>query len=203
MQIKWWVRAASAVAIVAAFCIAITEVIKIFPELDRQRIPLAIGFGAFGALGLGLGAVKRRQRAEQRDEFPAKPGHDNDSEVEEPFFLFTPDYLGMLLLAFAAAVYFLPPIISPIIPDAPAPVVDAQKPEVKRVETPPITNAPPRPFPVVKLKGIFYRQGRPSAILDRGTFYVGDTIAGAQVVSIERTSVTLEVDGQQKKLRLW
>jgi HD-like signal output (HDOD) protein len=68
-----------------------------------------------------------------------------------------------------------------------------------------VTNAPmlsetPRVKspPDFRLNGIIYSVGRPSAILNGETVYVGDQVNGATVLSISRTSVTLLLKGQRK-----
>lgn len=57
-------------------------------------------------------------------------------------------------------------------------------------------------FPNLKLQGIYYRLNNPSVLINGRTLFVGDRIEGARVVKIERQSVTLEVNGQQKVLEL-
>lgn len=65
------------------------------------------------------------------------------------------------------------------------------------------TTEPPKPAaPVLKLQGIFYRPSRPSAMINSKTVFVGDKVAQAKVLAIDRESVTLESDGQTKVLTL-
>lgn len=64
------------------------------------------------------------------------------------------------------------------------------------------TTAGPRPFPELKLQGIYYRLNNPSVMINGHTLEIGDLVDGAKVIQIERKSVTLELDGQQKILRL-
>ncbi len=54
-----------------------------------------------------------------------------------------------------------------------------------------------------RLQGIFYRASAPSAVIDAETVFIGDAIAGGgRVKAIDRTSVTLERDGQTQVLTL-
>ena len=52
--------------------------------------------------------------------------------------------------------------------------------------------------PEFRLSGIIYTVGRPSAIVNRETVYVGDQVSGATVVGIDQTHVTLLINGQRK-----
>lgn len=62
----------------------------------------------------------------------------------------------------------------------------------------PVASVPSGP----RLQGIFYRASGPSAVIDAETVFVGDTVAGGRVKAIDRTSVTLERDGQTQVLTL-
>ncbi len=53
-----------------------------------------------------------------------------------------------------------------------------------------------------RLQGIFYRASGPSAVIDAETVFVGDSVAGGRVKAIDRTSVTLERNGQIQVLTL-
>jgi hypothetical protein len=57
-------------------------------------------------------------------------------------------------------------------------------------------------FSAIRLEGILYRPSNPSVILNGKMLFKGDTVAGARVISIARDSVTVEVAGKQKVLRL-
>ena len=62
--------------------------------------------------------------------------------------------------------------------------------------------AGPRPFPELKLQGIYYRLNNPSVMINGHTLEIGDLVEGVRVIQIERKEVTLELDGQKKALRL-
>jgi hypothetical protein len=67
-----------------------------------------------------------------------------------------------------------------------------------------LTNAvvPAVRSPELKLQGIFYRRSNASALINGKTVFRGDAIAGGHVVDIEPQSVTVELAGEQKILRL-
>ncbi|MDB6030034.1 MAG: hypothetical protein JWM16_372 [Verrucomicrobiales bacterium] len=58
------------------------------------------------------------------------------------------------------------------------------------------------PAPVYKLQGIFYRPAHPMAMINGRNVSPGDKVADAKVITIQRDSVTLSVDGQTKVLTL-
>lgn len=91
------------------------------------------------------------------------------------------------------------PAASALTNSVPAPVSDPA-PVVATAATPVSTG--PRPFPELKLQGIYYRLTDPSVMINGKTFEIGDLILDAKVIKIDRREVTLEFDGQQKVLRL-
>jgi hypothetical protein len=54
----------------------------------------------------------------------------------------------------------------------------------------------------LKLQGIFYRKSGSSALIDGQTVYVGDWIGAAQITSIDKKAVTIEVGGASRTLHL-
>jgi hypothetical protein len=72
-----------------------------------------------------------------------------------------------------------------------------------------VTNAPSAslpakeiPPPDFRLSGIIYSVGRPSAIVNGETVYVGDEVNGATIIKIRQTTVTLRINGQSKTYTL-
>lgn len=57
-------------------------------------------------------------------------------------------------------------------------------------------------YPSLRLQGIFYRQSRPSVIINSQTLEVGDLVEGVTVTDITPSSVTLQWRGQTKTLTL-
>jgi cytoskeletal protein RodZ len=54
--------------------------------------------------------------------------------------------------------------------------------------------------PPLKLNAIFYRTRNPSVVINSKTLYIGDKVAQAKVLAIDRESVTLEKGGQTNVL---
>lgn len=80
----------------------------------------------------------------------------------------------------------------------PAPVADSAPNITASTAVP----SGPRPFPELKLQGIYYRLNDPSVMINGKALELGDLIDGAKVVKIDRKEVTLEFEDQQKVLRL-
>lgn len=57
-------------------------------------------------------------------------------------------------------------------------------------------------FPGLKLQSIIYRLDKPAAVVNGEMLYVGDTIKGARVLSIDRQTVTVEWKGNTNMLQL-
>lgn len=84
------------------------------------------------------------------------------------------------------------PVVAPTNPTTAPPAI---------VEVP-AKPAGPRAFPELKLQGIYYRIKDPSVMINGKTLEIGDLINDVTVIRIERKEVTVELDGQQKVLRL-
>ena len=57
-------------------------------------------------------------------------------------------------------------------------------------------------FPELKLQSIIYRLNKPAAVVNGEMVYVGDTIKGARVLSIDRQTVVVEWKGSTNMLQL-
>ena len=91
----------------------------------------------------------------------------------------------------------------------PAPAVPKSEPTVATALQVVATNAPPptlapqeKAWPNFRLNGIIYTVARPVAIVNGQTVSVGDKVSGATVVGIDRTQVTLQLNGQRKTCSL-
>ncbi len=87
----------------------------------------------------------------------------------------------------------------------PAPTLSESEPNEAAAPQIPATTAPPptatpekKARPDFRLNGILYTGARPAAIVNGQTVYVGDWVSGATVVGIDRTQVTLQINGQRK-----
>jgi len=57
-------------------------------------------------------------------------------------------------------------------------------------------------FPELKLQGVVLREGNSSALINGRTYFVGDLIREAKLISVTESNVTLELRGQQRSLGL-
>jgi type II secretory pathway component PulC len=90
---------------------------------------------------------------------------------------------------------------APALPE-PEPTVAVAPQVTATVVTPPAPAPAEKPQPEFRLNGIIYTVARPAAIVNRQTVYVGDRLSGATVVRIDRTQVTLQINGQRKTYSL-
>jgi len=86
------------------------------------------------------------------------------------------------------------PITTPVVPPQ---IANAQP----GVESPATTPSTGDPSPV-RLEAIFYRPSNPSVVINGKTLFQGGSVAGAKVISIGRDSVTVDIGGTQKVLRI-
>ena len=90
-----------------------------------------------------------------------------------------------------------PPAVEPVA-SSPSPV--QQPPAEETAFQSPA--ASPDEFAAIRLEGIFYRASNPSVLLNGKTLFKGGSVNGARVVAITRDSVTVEIAGKQRVLRL-
>jgi hypothetical protein len=122
--------------------------------------------------------------------------------------LFSLRYCGLMLMLFGG-------ITAVATPATRATVLAATRQiTMARTARSPSKAAPDRPAPRVssrsgrrsdkslRLQGIIYRQSNPSAIINGQPIFVGEKIAGAKVVAITMSGVTLDVGGAEQVLAL-
>jgi hypothetical protein len=85
--------------------------------------------------------------------------------------------------------------LAPALPE-PGPTVAAAPQAAAKAAPAPAPDAKKQPD--FRLSGIIYTVARPAAIVNGQTVFVGDWVNGATVVSIDRTQVTLQINGQHK-----
>ena len=57
-------------------------------------------------------------------------------------------------------------------------------------------------FPEVRMQGVFFRANRPVVLLEGQPFELGDMVGDAKITAIDRSSVTLTLDGVEKKFSM-
>ncbi|HTL15982.1 MAG TPA: hypothetical protein VL793_02040 [Patescibacteria group bacterium] len=181
-----WVRLGISVAILAVFAIVVTEVFKRHPELHERKKVIA---GALAGAGTLMWLV-------------AKVHGNNSEEAPNPDRIFTMRFCGSILAACAGIVTNISPIQHVVNSAKVLHTTARERPKVLAEETP----APVRPgqppvkadFPKnARLQGIIFNPKSPSAIINGKTVFVGDRVGHARVASIERASVTLQIEDQK------
>jgi hypothetical protein len=192
-----WGRLGISVAIVAVFSIVMLEVFQGLAFYQQYRWAICAGFGGMGVFLLLVGGfVNARIRESRRDDPDAPPG---------PFLLVNLQYWGLMLTIFAILVIFIIPYRKVQARETkPAP----PKETGKKVLPTPATNAPPpKPiptilFPPLKLQGIAFKETNSSALINGRTYFVGNYIGDAKLISIDEMSIVVELSGHQQGLRL-
>ena len=202
-----WGRLGISVAIVAMFSIVMLEALQGKAFYQVYRWAICAGLLAMGTFLLLVGAfVNAKIRASHRDDPEGPTG---------PFLLVNLQYWGLMLTIFGIIVIFIVPYqkVEAREPKAAAP----KEKVVKKVVPMTVTNEPPKPVPVpappppkprpvvfsdLKLQGLVYRGEDSSALINGRTYFVGNIIAGAKLISISETNAVVERDGQQKELLL-
>jgi hypothetical protein len=189
-----WTTLGVSVAIVAIFCISVAEALvgKSAFEQHREYVAGALAIAGVAAWFIGRHFDEKR-RAAHRDSQPRR------------FVLFDLKYWGPMLLVLGVITLFIRPLRKANVevvqaPPKPAPklVVKAEKPK----EPEPPKPKAPVVFPALKMQGVFFRERRPFAIINGESYAVGDRLGDVTIKAIGRTTVTLELSGEQKLLTL-
>lgn len=86
---------------------------------------------------------------------------------------------------------------------APASQVEPAKTQPAAAAAEPVAIQPAAPpAPSFRLQAIYYRMRAPTVVINGKTVRVGDSVDGAKLVSIERTSAEIEFQGRREKLTM-
>jgi hypothetical protein len=203
-----------------------------FCDLHRRELAGGLGGAGVIALIIGRLMSRRRiLEHHQFKQFQQEVGEESQGGLggpEEPFFFFNLTYWGPILIAFGLVIFFIPAKTGAVTTVA-ARVPQTPKPELKPQASPqPAGQKPqgaaqgkPQPatqtnletielkqtnqvsFPALKLQGITERGPNSSALINGKTYFLGDTIANARLISIFENSVIIEVEGQMRSVPLW
>jgi hypothetical protein len=141
----------------------------------------------------------------------SRPSLDDEGLPSSPFLLTNVAYWGFLFLLFGGAAAFVSPttrvaraaearstnsITRPLV---------AMNPEFSilgNTPSPAHAASTSNQLATLKLQGIVYDKVKPSAIINGRTYFVGDGVRDAKVVSIEPSEVVIELMGHTRTLRL-
>jgi len=204
-----WSRLGISVALAAIFCIVATELLA-FCGAYKWYI-----CGALLITGLTLLLVGRGLNASASKRKADETGAEEEAGSDRVIGL---TYWGLMLMVFGVILIFITParsgqIQSVAARSAPKPVAPAA------TNAPSHTNAVQTAtnkavvFPKLRLQGLTYRQGNPSALINGYTYFVGDFIGDAKVIAFDTERVVLEQEGyyqvlsrnagDQEKKSLW
>ena len=202
-----WGRLGISVAVVAMFCIVMTEFLQHTAYYESYRWHMC---GLFVAAGISLGLIGRRlnERWRKAQQLLVKPDEFSTGSHEEavptgPFLLLNVAYWGLMLIVMGVTIVLITPRPKELVVAAAAPAPPPKK-RAKPTNAPPpaaapsVKTVPQKTFPAIRLQGISYRKTNPSALINGKTFFVGDHIGAAKIVAIEPFSATFEMDGEFK-----
>jgi len=200
-----------AVAIVAFYCILVLGILRRTALYDSYHIHVGIAISVVGVASLAVGTWKRRPDA-------SRPVEEDGATTEDTTVLANSTPRGILLNArfvglMAVSLGLATVFILPLAPTAKITPVRAAEPPKVPLAKPVPTNKPPpivepakpiKPvtFPPVRLQGIYLKPDRPSALINGKTYFIGDLVQDAKVVTITRDFVILELEGQQQSFTL-
>jgi len=192
------------VAIVAVYCVLVIGIVRKTALYEHYHRHVGIAICTVGATFLVVGYGKRRRTAQQpvTEDGEALENAPESANATQHVSLLDALYVGLMSVMLGVATVFILPIQS-----TPETVpVRATEPTPRPLAKPVPTNAPPpvvqpvKPvtFPAVRVQGIYFRPERPSALINRKTYFIGDQVQDAKVVAITRDTVVLEIEGQQR-----
>ena len=203
-------------AFAAIFSIAATEGFQTKSFYEIYKWYICVAFLSAGPIAWLTGRSLNARFANKRILLTEPQPQGGDTEEQEAgektgtFMLFDLAYWGPMLIAFGGIICFIPPV-----PGGRVQVVHARttstspppKPNTptnappQMVEVPMVANQPVA-FPPLKLQGLTYGLLNRSALIDGRTYFVGDYVREAKIVSIKRQRVVVEFQGQTKVLVL-
>jgi hypothetical protein len=205
-----WTRLGISTALLGIFCIVCSEMIQRDGYYDLHRREIAGVLCGVGVVAFLVGRVvnKKRTLAYRQQEQPTEQEAEEHTEATgEPFILFNLAYWGPILLAFGLVVLFIPANMSRVRVEARAPA--APKPKAKpepacqtNIVKVAVQQTNQVVFPSLKLQGITRRGTKSSALINGRTFFLGDTVGDAKLISIFENSVVFEQEGQMLSVTL-
>jgi hypothetical protein len=185
-----WTILGMSVAIVAAFCISVSEALVGHPVFEASRPFAAGGLVICGVIAWFVGRAldgKRRQRQE-----------------EAKFVLFDFRYWGPMLVTLGIITLFIRQLRTEEAPKAVAVAAPKKAAPVLVVAKAPEPEPPRKPivFPQMKVQGVIIRQTSPYVIINGQSYTVGDHVGDVVVRAIERSGVMVELGGEMRTLTL-
>lgn len=201
-----WTRLGISVALTAAFYIVVAETLQDTLVYEEHKWRFCIGFLVAGAaLFFGGSWLNRKLKARYQVAQANLPENERDSELAdaEPFMLFNLAYWGVMFGIFSSILVVIVP--KPRVPEPPKvqiaartsapPVIRTSAPALVRTSAP-AAAAPPKP-PKLKFQGVVIRDSTRSALINGRTYFVGDWIGDAKLISLDSDKAVLIWNGAE------
>jgi len=196
------VRIGFTVALVAGIStiasLIITNVSALWMELEAI-------VGAFALIGLLLFIVGLMQQVLRKQrQVPGATLNSTGQTLEHPLaFFWHKRYWGGILLSASAPIYFFSRCLMQEQPIQVPPSTRSRPRIVAKVPAAALpTNPPPAvvEFPELKVGGLIYNSERSTAVINKRTLGVGESIQGVKLVSVQPWGVIVEMNGQKKQI---
>ncbi len=182
----FWKSTSVFVLITTAFVALVVTSLGGHPAFEEKHALMQqILFGAGGVIFL-LGVLKAWRK------IPGKEAGQNGffCMADGRFWGFLFGVLGLIVYYSSQLTLIYAQEVQPIFVHAPPPSV------------PVVPTHQPVVFPEVRMQGVFFRASRPVVILEGQPYEVGDQVGEAKITAIDRSSVTLSLAGEEKKLTM-
>jgi hypothetical protein len=187
---------------VSMFLMVTLKSLRYQPFYENDRWLICCGLAVLGLVFVVAGFFLRQRPRLRLEEGERTPS---------PFLLANVAYWGFLFLLFGGAAALVSPRTRIARAAEAKPTNSISKPLVAMnpkfsivdgVQSSAHPATATNQLATLKLQGIVYDKVKPSAIINGRTYFVGDGLRDAKVVSIEPSEVVVELSGQKRTLRL-
>jgi hypothetical protein len=180
-------------AIIATFSVILSKLVRDKPFYEDHRWIICGALVGVGVILVVVGHFANRQLRPNRIT--------EDGEVpSRPFMLLNMEFWGLMFAIFSVIIVFVAPL-KKVEARATASVAAAKKVDNTNAPVEDVTNAVVT-FPKLRLQGVVPGGARPSVLINGRTYFVGDLVEGAKVLSVDQDSAVVEFKGRQEALRL-
>lgn len=179
-SLYWKVLAGCFLAASCLLTIAASVILSLVPPARAQMVPGLLALVGLGGVLLVIGVVKAKG---SRLENAGTPSDEIFSRL---------DFWGGILLLASLSTFLLN--------RNHLPVKAAPLPQVVSIAAPVVLA--PVVFPELELKGAVCNGAKSTAVINGQVLQVGESIEGVKVIAIDQSTVTIELAGVTKELRL-
>jgi len=192
VKLTWKVFAGFFLAVVAALTLLISMLLRSVKVAETWLPQIILGIAGTGLVLVIVGYLTQR-RPRTRSQ---KAGLDT-SEAQPLHFFYKFAFWGAILLLGAGPIYLFTRVTQAAPKSPPTVAVTRPAPPIQTNPLPAVV------FPQLTLKGYVANGQNSTAVINRKTFQLGETITnGVTVVAISAEGVVVELQGERKVLRL-